>query len=144
MAVGVADFIVRFPAFDDVPSSMVEAQLNDAWSTFDQASFTNAILHAKAVMLLTAHNLTMSGLGKTAEAQIISQGFALDTVQSVSDGSVSVNLSNKASGDSPYGSTSYGRELAKLIKSAVGRFVVVGGGMGPAHNTSADDGGWYG
>lgn len=127
MPVDAADFFVRFPAFEGVPSSTVEAQLGDAWSTLDQASFPNPTLHARAVMLMAAHSLTMSGLGNTTEASIVSQGFSLDSVQSVSDGSVSVSL--QSGGNSGrYGSTSFGRELDKLLKQSRVKFVVIGGG----------------
>lgn len=142
MAVLVADFFVRFPAFADVPSSAVEAQLNDAWQMLDLASFTNPTSHARAVMLMAAHNLTMSGLGNTTEAKIVSQGFSLDTVQSVSDGSVSVSLAKDQSSKSAYDTTSFGRELAKLLKGSIYKFAVVGGGPGTAFNGSADDYGW--
>lgn len=123
----VGDFFVRFPAFDEVSSSTVEAQLSDAWSILDRASFPNDTIHAKSVMLMAAHELTLAGLGKTTEASIISQGFALDTVQSVSDGGVSVSLSQSAS-SGRYSTTSFGRELDKLLKQSRVRFVVIGGG----------------
>lgn len=123
----VGDFLVRFPAFDGVSSSVVEAQLSDAWSYLDRASFPNETVHVRAVMLMAAHNLTLSGLGKTTEAQIVSQGFSLDTIQSVSDGGVSVSLA-KSDSNGRYGSTSFGRELDKLLKQSRVKFAVVGGG----------------
>lgn len=137
----VGDFLVRFPAFDGVSSSTVEAQLSDAWSVLDRASFPNDTLHAKAVMLMAAHEMTLAGLGATTEASIISQGFALDTVQSVSDGGVSVSLSASTS-NGRYSTTSFGRELDKLLKQSRVRFVVIGGGA-----PTFDDyggGGFYG
>lgn len=142
MPVLVADFITRFPAFDGVAPASIEAQLSDAWASLNQASFPNDTVHARAVMLMAAHHLTLSGLGRTTEATVVSQGFALDTVQSVSDGSVSVSLSAK--GDTANGSTSYGRELDKLLASTVS-FAVVGGWPPFWPNANADDGGgWFG
>lgn len=71
-------------------------------------------------MLFVAHNLVLAGVGETAEAKIVSQGFALDSVQSVSDSDISVSLRDSVkNSNSEYDSTSYGRELAKLIKNAV-------------------------
>lgn len=142
MPVVVGDFFVRFPAFDEVSSSAVEAQLEDAWSILDRASFPNDTLHARAVMLMAAHNLTLTGLGKTTEAQIVSQGFSLDSIQSVSDGGVSVSLA-KSDSQSRYGSTSFGRELDKLLKQSRVKFAVIGGGA-PSFEDYTVDGFPYG
>ena len=128
--VTVADFLARFPAFDSagIPHATIEAQLSDGNAVFSRRAFTNDVNYRRAVMLFVAHNLVLAGVGETAEAKIVSQGFALDSVQSVSDSDISVSLRDSAkNSNSEYDSTSYGRELAKLIKNAVISGVVGGG-----------------
>lgn len=126
MPVMVADFLQRFPAFEDAPQSYIEVQLGDAQSILDRASFANDAVYDRAVMLWAAHNLTLTGSGETVEASITKQGFALDAVQSVSDSGVSVSL-RPNDGSSIYGSTSYGRELDKLLRMGMTRRGTVGG-----------------
>lgn len=140
MPVTLGDFLVRFPAFAEVPALTAEAQLSDAWSMLDRASFANDVMHSRAVMLLAAHNLTLTGHGNSIEAQVVGRGFAMDMIGSVSDNGVSVSLGKAEGSTSIYGNTSYGRELSKLIKSSRVRFAVVGGGVAEEYNRSADDG----
>lgn len=128
MAVTVAGFLVRYPVFDGTPSSTMEAFLADAVGMFDPAAFTNSIVYDKVVMLYMAHSLTQTGLGETTEAAIVNRGFALDSIQSVSDSGVSVSLQKTDPGAaSQYSSTSYGRELTYLLRRGVARKAVVGG-----------------
>lgn len=122
----VADFLARFPAFEGAPEPQLVAALEDAGSYFDRASFSNETIFNRAIMLWAAHNLTLAGVGTSVEANITSQGFSLDSVQSVSDSGVSVSLKQGA-GTSPYDSTGYGRELAKLLKIGLTRRMAVGG-----------------
>lgn len=130
MPVIVGDFLSRFPVFDGVNSSALEAQLTDAWSMLDQASFPNPTSHARAVMLLAAHNLTLAGFGDTNEAKMAAQGFSPDSIQSVSDGGVSVSLGKAEASKSIYGSTGFGRELSNLLRASRVKFSVVGSGGG--------------
>lgn len=130
--VTVAEFLVRFPAFDSagISHAVIEAQLADGNEAFSRPAFASDFSYRRAVMLFTAHNLVLAGIGENAEAKIVSQGFALDSVQSVSDSGVSVSLRDSSKDvASAYGSTSYGRELAKLIKTAVIGGTVAAGRM---------------
>lgn len=127
--VSIADFLARFPVFDGVPPSQVEAQLADANGAFSPVGFSNEVMYARAVMLLTAHNLVLMGAGTGAESKIVQQGFALDTVQSVSDSGLSVSLRNDPDRfDSSFTTTSYGRELARILRSSVISAVIGDGG----------------
>lgn len=127
MTVVAGDFLVRFPVFNGVPADQVEAQLADANDTFEPTSFFNEKSYRRAVMLLTAHSLVLSGAGAGVEAELIERGFSMDAIQSVSDGGVSVSLRDRGGAASVYGATSYGLELARLLRSATVGATVAGG-----------------
>lgn len=122
-----ADFLLRYPGFSGVPEPQLEAQLEDANLTFNESAFSSRISYRRAVMLLTAHNLSLMGVGTTIEARLVADGYATDNIQSVSDSGVSISLRDTTGSGtgSIYGATSFGRELAKLIRTS-GAFATVG------------------
>lgn len=122
-----ADFLVRFPMFSGVPAAQLAAQLEDANATFSETAFINTMSYRRAVMLLAAHNLVSSGAGATQDAQLVAQGFAIDSIQSVSDSGVSVSMRDSSGTTrSMYSTTSFGRELGKLLRAVVASGVVGG------------------
>lgn len=120
----VTDLRTWHPVFADVADVTVEAFLDDAVAAFESSAFVNERNWFHAVMLLAAHNLTLSGAGTGVEAAIARNGAGGFT--SVSDGAVSASRPAPATGKEAgtYDGTSYGQRLSALIKRSLSRSTV--------------------
>ena len=128
----VADFLLRFPSFNATSSQTIAVLLADAEGSLEPSAFSNESVYLRAVFLLTAHYLTLQGLGAGFEAKTVNDGIPLGMLTSVSDGGVSMSFkSTDASSETRYSTTSYGRELSLLLKSSGAIHAVVGGGPCP-------------
>lgn len=108
-----ADFKTRYPSFVDVPDATVQAVLNEAetrvtdrWREVDRLP---------AVMLYTAHVLTLEGLGTGTESEVAgTDGFKVIrsgslTLERFDNGSITSNSSQLRS-------TSFGRRFYELLR----------------------------
>lgn len=117
-APNVADLRTWYPVFADVADVTVEAFLDDAVAAFESSAFVNERSWFHAVMLLAAHNLTMSGAGTGVEAAIARNGAGGFT--NISDGAVTASRPQPQSA-SGYSGTSYGDRLSTLLRRSVAR-----------------------
>ncbi|MBY0298992.1 MAG: DUF4054 domain-containing protein [Methylobacterium sp.] len=120
----VADFKLRFPAFDAVDDARVAGFLDDAATVADDG-WSDAD-RRKAVMLQAAHDMTTRGIGTGAEAELAKAG-ALG-FKSFRSGQLQLDRSDSAAaaaGGDPLAGTAYGAELLALIRSRFPGVMVV-------------------
>jgi len=115
------EFTAIFPAFAGVDEAVYDYWLNRAERVID-ADYGDDQLHA--TILLTAHYLTVQGLGTNGEAQIA--GFA--NANRVKSGSLELGWSSDRQS---LDATRYGNELKPLVISVKGGPKVTGTGTVP-------------
>lgn len=128
-----ATFIrTAFPAFTAVPDMLINFWIGRAARSVDR-SWTEGD-YTYAIALLAAHLMTANGLGTGAEIE----GYRSAGITKLKSGTLDVTFSDgSASGTGGgYGSTSYGRQFAVLLKQNRGgpRVIANGGcddGWGP-------------
>ena len=124
--VTVDDFKRRFTAFGPINSPndpQVQAALDDAATVADDG--WPPLVRSQAVMLKAAHELTLDGVGTSAEAQLAQSGVL--GFSAIRSGGFSLERGSSSGGASSsdptgYSRTSYGQRLQALIRS---RFVGV-------------------
>lgn len=125
-----AEFKARYTWAAAIPDATVQAYIDDAAMDLGPEECWGDAW-ARAVMLLTAHRLTLDGLNPTNQGA----SLAASGMQSVRSGTLSLSVSDSASAGG-YGATVYGSELLALGRRyrGTGPMVVVGcvglGGIG--------------
>jgi hypothetical protein len=119
----------KYPAFAAVPDATIDLYIADAPvdTTWLERDYTNAI------MLWTAHTMTLNGIGAGTDAEIAAAG--LSGVTRLKSGTLDVSFSGEGAGSgSGYQATVYGRQYYELLRKNKGGPRVV---TGPV-----DDCGW--
>lgn len=112
-----ADLKDRFPAFAAVPDGAIDGAIREAERLTD-ASWQDDD-RTLAVLLYSAHVLTLDGLGTGTESQLA--GF-----KRLKIGSLELEASASASAaTTPMGSTSYGRRFEELMRRLRGPAILV-------------------
>lgn len=123
-----ATFVALFPAF-----AAVSDEAYDFWS--DQAVLITEPMEAclgermdLATMLVTAHNLTLQGIGTGTDAQMAAQGAGSFT--RIKSGTLELERSKNdaAEGMGEYGATSYGQRVYPMLRACVAGPRVTGTG----------------
>lgn len=104
----LAEFRVRYPAFDAVADATVQTYLDDGVA--DTTAWPDDI-RSRAVMLLAAHHLAEQGLGT---------GSVMAGVSSFKSGTFSATLSDGAANRTGLSATIYGREYLALARRYFG------------------------
>jgi len=123
-----ADFIAIFPAF-----AAVEDAAYTFWST-RAARVVNGLQACLAddadlaAMLITAHLLTLQGIGSGAEAEMAAQGAS--GFKRIKSGTIDLERADNtpAAGMGEYGATSYGQQVWPMLKACVAGPRVTGTG----------------
>lgn len=105
-----AQFKTRFPAFADVSDETVQSVLDEATARTVAGSWTSSTDYDLAIMLYTAHTLTLDGQGTSTEAQLA--GFKRLRIGSL-------ELERQDAGSTSFGSmssTSYGQRYLQLVR----------------------------
>lgn len=123
----------RFPRFDEVADATIEVYLTDARRSVDSSWCEDD--RALGEMLLAAHGLTLEGLGKGTEAELLAEGMG--DIRSLRSGSFQFTRSDgdgAAMGSAgQIGSTTYGRRWLELLKSNRGGAMVTNTGAFPEY-----------
>lgn len=109
----LAEFRVRYPEFVDVPDETIGYWMFRALEVVTTAFGDQ---RTYAALLLTAHNLTLDGMGSGAESQRHGSFAGATRVKS---GSLELSWEGGASGGS-YAQTRYGRLLAPILRANYG------------------------
>jgi hypothetical protein len=118
------DLKTAFPAFADVEESSVSYWLARAARVVDDG-FGDDATHA--ALLLTAHYLTLQGLGTGAEAEAAAAGAS--GFKRIKSGALEIERGDNKGG--AYSGTSYGLQFAELLRTVRGGPRVTGTGTIP-------------
>lgn len=109
----IGQFIAAFPAFAAVPAPSIQFWNTQAALITDPQSECLSDRATMAEMLLTAHYLTLAGLGTGTEAQMAAQGMS--GFKSIKSGSLSLDRGDVATKGGEMGTTSYGARAWAMI-----------------------------
>lgn len=123
-----ATFIAVFPSFgavEDEAYAFWSARAGRVVGRLQACLADDADL---AAMLITAHLLTLQGVGTGAEAEMAAQGAS--GFRSIKSGTISLERADNTSAASmgEYGATSYGQQVWPMLKACVGGPRVTGTG----------------
>ena len=120
------DFFTRFPEFTGVDEARVQLFLDEALLEIRESEWTD--LYTKALMLMTAHLLTLASQTAGAGTGGAGGNFGVVTSRAIGDVSVSFGNSSAVSGSenrSWYNLTPYGQELSRLMNVVNVEMIVV-------------------
>lgn len=119
------EFKARFPAFDAVDDDVVLSAIGEAGMQVDDTWVSEAD-YRLGIMLLTAHILTLDGLGTGAEAQSAASGaLGFKTMKSGGLSLERFSAADNGAGDDVLSLTTYGRRFADLLKRNIPAVAVV-------------------
>lgn len=113
-----------YPAFADVDDGVIDTTIELATDLVTQSLPTQAVF-TQAATLMVCHELTMSGHGTGAEADMVRQGVT--GLASVSDGATSFTRQQIGDGQETILATAYGRRFKELVKRFICPFAVMAG-----------------
>lgn len=119
----VANVLALYPEFEQVRPSLVEYYLKRAAQSVDESWTEGDFGFAR--MTLTAHLMTLAGLGNSAEAASVSNGS--DQFRSMAIGTLRLERFDAARDRSDLSRTRYGREFLNLLRLNRGGPRVTGG-----------------
>lgn len=124
-----AHLIAAFPEFADVPKATIDNYLRRAARSVDDSWLEGDFADAR--MLLAAHLMTISGVGASAEAKAVSNGFA--GFKSIKSGSLSLERADGGKGGAGFDASRYGQQFKSLLRRNKGgprvtNAVAIGGG----------------
>jgi hypothetical protein len=112
-----AEFLVRFPIFEDKDTALIDMLLLEATNSIDQSWREED--YQIAIMYLTAHLLSTDNSEEGTDVEFGSEGGG--AIASESFGGMSISYASPASANSgvssQYSSTIYGRRFAVLLKN---------------------------
>lgn len=110
----LATFQAAFPSFPAVTQPSYDLWLAQAVIVTEPQEACLAARMDMATMLLTAHFLTLAGVGTGAESEMAAQGMA--GFKSIKSGTLSLDRGDGSSSSSgAYGSTSFGQRAWAMI-----------------------------
>jgi len=126
-----ADFIDVFPAFSAVTDGQYEFWSAQAVLITEPIEGCLGARMDLATMLLTAHYLTIQGIGTGAEAEMAAQGAS--GFRRLKSGTLEIERGDSSSSASmgEYGQTAYGRQVWPMLKTCAGGPRVTGTGALP-------------
>lgn len=120
------EFIALFPAFAATTPPQYDAWSAEAVALTEARQDCLAGRMNMATMLLTAHYLTLAGIGTGAESSVAAQG--LSGFKSIRSGALSMERADGAGSSGSLSSTSYGARAWALLKPCLtGPFVTATG-----------------
>lgn len=112
-----ATFTAAFPSFAAVADPTYDLWLADAVLVTEPLQDCLGARMDMATMLLTAHLLTLAGVGTGAESEMAAQGMS--GFKSIRSGSLSLDRGESKSQGGIYASTSYGQRVWPMLAACL-------------------------